>query len=325
MTAGPRPRPGASSAVPASTPGSPPASGTRSTAASPASGTCASSGPASRPAGSPASRPSLLDDDVVFITPDEVDELSTFGCQIADQVVLTREPKFVGDADRRRGRRHTAGDARVGGLPGRGQLRRARPPCSTRWQAIGADGPLVHAPTTPPIATRPTSTCGRRTAPTSATGSGSAHPACRAATSPAVVTDLDDQDDALADAFADADVIVDEVFHTPAAAHVPMEPHATNAQWVGGRLEVVTGTQTPFNMRQDLAVHLRAGRRGRPGRRPADGRRVRGEDVHPHRGDHGVGRHARRPAGSLRAGPRRGLQRGHPSPRHRAGEARREE
>ena len=32
-----------------------------------------------------------------------------------------------------------------------------------------------------------------------------------------------------------------------------MEPHATNAQWVDGRLEVITGTQTPFNMRQDLA------------------------------------------------------------------------
>jgi CO/xanthine dehydrogenase Mo-binding subunit len=32
-----------------------------------------------------------------------------------------------------------------------------------------------------------------------------------------------------------------------------MEPHATTAQWLGDRLEVTTGTQTPFNLRQDLA------------------------------------------------------------------------
>ena len=78
-------------------------------------------------------------------------------------------------------------------------------------------------------------------------------PALQGRDEAAVVTDLDDPDEVLADAFADADVIVDEVFHTPAAAHVPMEPHATNAQWVEGRLEIITGTQTPFNMRQDLA------------------------------------------------------------------------
>ena len=61
------------------------------------------------------------------------------------------------------------------------------------------------------------------------------------------------EDDPFADAFADADVIVEDTFHVPAAAHVPMEPHATTAQWVDGRLEVTTGTQTPFNLRQDLA------------------------------------------------------------------------
>jgi CO/xanthine dehydrogenase Mo-binding subunit len=32
-----------------------------------------------------------------------------------------------------------------------------------------------------------------------------------------------------------------------------MEPHATVARWDGDRLEVTTGTQTPFNMRMDLA------------------------------------------------------------------------
>jgi CO/xanthine dehydrogenase Mo-binding subunit len=37
------------------------------------------------------------------------------------------------------------------------------------------------------------------------------------------------------------------------ATHAPMEPHAAVARWDGDRLEVTTGTQTPFNMRMDLA------------------------------------------------------------------------
>ncbi|HJX42856.1 MAG TPA: molybdopterin cofactor-binding domain-containing protein, partial [Geodermatophilus sp.] len=54
--------------------------------------------------------------------------------------------------------------------------------------------------------------------------------------------------------FAGAEVVVDETFHMPAVQHVAMEPHACIATWTDGRLELVTGTQTPFNMRQDLAV-----------------------------------------------------------------------
>jgi len=47
---------------------------------------------------------------------------------------------------------------------------------------------------------------------------------------------------------------VQEAFRTPSAAHVPMEPHAAVAEWEDGRLTVWTGTQTPFNLRADLAV-----------------------------------------------------------------------
>lgn len=54
--------------------------------------------------------------------------------------------------------------------------------------------------------------------------------------------------------FASADVIVEETYRTDSAAHVPMEPHATLAWWEGDRLEVVTGSQTPFNVRMDLAI-----------------------------------------------------------------------
>ena len=55
------------------------------------------------------------------------------------------------------------------------------------------------------------------------------------------------------DGFGEADVVVEETYRTAGATHAPMEPHATVARWDGDRLEVTTGTQTPFNMRMDLA------------------------------------------------------------------------
>jgi CO/xanthine dehydrogenase Mo-binding subunit len=54
-------------------------------------------------------------------------------------------------------------------------------------------------------------------------------------------------------AWARADVIVEETYRTPAAQHAAMEPHACVARWDGRRLEVFTGTQTPFNLREELA------------------------------------------------------------------------
>ena len=53
--------------------------------------------------------------------------------------------------------------------------------------------------------------------------------------------------------FRAADVTVQRVFRTASAAHAPMEPHATLAEWEDGRLVLVTGTQTPFNLRADVA------------------------------------------------------------------------
>jgi len=53
--------------------------------------------------------------------------------------------------------------------------------------------------------------------------------------------------------FAEADSIVEETFHTAAAQHAHMEPHACVARWDGAALEVWTGTQTPFNLREDLS------------------------------------------------------------------------
>ncbi len=53
--------------------------------------------------------------------------------------------------------------------------------------------------------------------------------------------------------FEEADVVVQREFRTPSAAHAPMEPHATLAAWEDGRLTLTTGTQTPFNLRTDVA------------------------------------------------------------------------
>jgi CO/xanthine dehydrogenase Mo-binding subunit len=53
--------------------------------------------------------------------------------------------------------------------------------------------------------------------------------------------------------FTEADVVVEETFRTAGAQHAHMEPHASVAHWEDGRLHVWTGTQTPFNLRSDLA------------------------------------------------------------------------
>lgn len=124
----------------------------------------------------------LLDDDVTFITPDDLDDLSGFGCQIADQTVLTREPKFVGDpialvvAP-------TARDARVAAALVEVSYEE-HAPVFDHLDAIAADAPLGTHVTTPPSRTRPTSTCAPRTAPTCVTGSGSAPRSCRAVRNP---------------------------------------------------------------------------------------------------------------------------------------------
>src|SRR5215210_7328730 len=55
------------------------------------------------------------------------------------------------------------------------------------------------------------------------------------------------------DGFVEAAAVVEETYHTAGATHAPMEPHAAVARWDGDRLEVTTGTQTPFNIRTDLA------------------------------------------------------------------------
>ncbi|MCW2642540.1 MAG: hypothetical protein JWP76_4846, partial [Dactylosporangium sp.] len=53
--------------------------------------------------------------------------------------------------------------------------------------------------------------------------------------------------------FADADVIIENVYESPAVQHVPMEPHVVVASFEGKKLTVVSSTQAPFAVRDALA------------------------------------------------------------------------
>ncbi|HEY8476367.1 MAG TPA: xanthine dehydrogenase family protein molybdopterin-binding subunit [Chloroflexota bacterium] len=58
-------------------------------------------------------------------------------------------------------------------------------------------------------------------------------------------------------ALRDADVVVEGTFRTPVASQCPMEAHSSTAVWEGDRLIVWTATQTPYNVRDDLAQMFR--------------------------------------------------------------------
>jgi isoquinoline 1-oxidoreductase len=49
----------------------------------------------------------------------------------------------------------------------------------------------------------------------------------------------------------------DAIYRIPYIAHVPLEPRAAVAEWIGGRLTVWCGTQRPFGVRSDLASAFR--------------------------------------------------------------------
>ena len=191
---------------------------------------------------------SFVDEDVIVLASKDFEGFPRYGCQIEDQFVLTGEPKFIGDpvavviAATLAAARLAASMIDVESDE--------KPAVFGEMDALLSDAPLVHAQhftsesDSAYFDMRPqdgTNVCHRfriRTPKMQGREEGAIH----------VGTD-----DLFDDAFEGADVIVDETFYTPAASHVPMEPHATIAQWVEGRLEVITGTQTPFNMRQDLA------------------------------------------------------------------------
>ena len=82
--------------------------------------------------------------------------------------------------------------------------------------------------------------------------------------------------------FRESDFIFEDVFRSPAAQHVALEPHVTVAQFVEGKLTLWTSTQMPHGRAfQSAAV-------ARPGDRRDLGGRFRFEGLAPAGADHRV-------------------------------------
>jgi CO/xanthine dehydrogenase Mo-binding subunit len=176
---------------------------------------------------------SAVPDDCVALVPGDVEDLARYGCQARDQRVLADVARHVGDIV-----------AAVAAPTPAAAAAAARaievdytqlPAVFDAVEAVAPGAPLLHshpaesADEAVSIGVRPlpgTNVCHRFRIRHGDVDAG----------------------------FADADVVVQREFRTPSAAHAPMEPHATLAEWDGGRLTLTTGTQTPFNLRTDIAV-----------------------------------------------------------------------
>jgi CO/xanthine dehydrogenase Mo-binding subunit len=175
---------------------------------------------------------SAVPDGCVALSSADVDGLGLYGCQVRDQAVLADVARFAGDI------------VAAVAAPTRKAAQAAARAVSVEWEslpavfdpveAVAAGAPLLHpqsvssAQDEVSIGVRPiegTNVCHRFRI---------RHGDAEAA-------------------MAEADVVVEEVYRTPSAAHAPMEPHAALAAWDGDRLTLWTGTQTPFNVRSDLA------------------------------------------------------------------------
>jgi CO/xanthine dehydrogenase Mo-binding subunit len=171
-------------------------------------------------------------DGCVALTGADVEDLGVYGCQLKDQRVLADVARFNGDivaavaAPTREAARAVVHAVEVDWEP--------LPAVFDAVEAVAPGAPLLHAD-----------------------AGASAHDAVSIDVRPIAGSNvchrfLLRRGDAAAGP-AEADVEVEEVFRTPSAAHAPMEPHATLAEWEDGRLTLWTATQTPFNVRADLA------------------------------------------------------------------------
>ena len=171
-------------------------------------------------------------DDVVVLTGDDVADLGRYGCQVKDQRVLADVARHAGDV--------VAAVAAPTGDAARAAARLVEveyeelPAVFDPLEAVAAGAPLLH-----------------REAAASAKDAVSIDVRPIAGTNVCHRFRIRHGD--VAEGFAQADVVVQEVYRTAGAAHMPMEPHAALAEWEDGRLTVWSGTQTPFNTRADLA------------------------------------------------------------------------
>jgi CO/xanthine dehydrogenase Mo-binding subunit len=170
--------------------------------------------------------------DCVVLTPDDVADLGPYGCQVKDQRVLADVARHAGDV------------VAAVAAPTREAARAAAKLIEVSYEELPA--------VTDPLAAV-------------APGAPLLHEQAAASAKDAVSIDVRPipgtnvchrfriRHGDVAQGFADADVVVEEVYRTAGAAHAPMEPHAALAEWDDGRLTIWSGTQTPFNNRADLA------------------------------------------------------------------------
>jgi CO/xanthine dehydrogenase Mo-binding subunit len=171
--------------------------------------------------------------DAVVLTPQDVSELGAYGFQIKDQTVLALErARFVGDpvaavaAATPRAAREAADLVEVAYE----ELDAVFDPL----EAVEPGAPLLHDTQ-------------------ALSDSGAAHFDVRLEPGTNVCHRFRLRHGDAEAGFEEADVLVDETYRTAGAQHAAMEPHAALARWEDGRLELWTGTQTPFHLRSDLA------------------------------------------------------------------------
>jgi CO/xanthine dehydrogenase Mo-binding subunit len=177
---------------------------------------------------------SAVPDGVSVLTPEDVRDLAPYGCQIADQTVIALGvARYAGDpvaavaAETPEAAEEAAAlvDVRYEELE----------PVLDVLAAAREGSPLVHESTA--VSDNQAAYFGMRPQP----GTNVCH------RFRLVRGDVER-------GLAESDVVVREAYRVAPAQQAPMEPHATVARWARGRLEVWTGTQTPFNVRQDLAA-----------------------------------------------------------------------
>ncbi|MGD9735843.1 MAG: xanthine dehydrogenase family protein molybdopterin-binding subunit [Solirubrobacterales bacterium] len=168
----------------------------------------------------------------VALLPEDVADLGPYGCQLRDQTVLAGTARFVGDV------------VAAVAAPSEAEARAAARSVEVSYEplaavfdpveAVAAAAPLVHPE-----------------------GGSSAEEEASIDVRPLAGTNVCHRFQLhhgdVAAGFEAATTIVQREFRTASAAHVPMEPHAALAEWEGERLTLWTGTQTPFNLRTDLA------------------------------------------------------------------------
>jgi CO/xanthine dehydrogenase Mo-binding subunit len=170
--------------------------------------------------------------DVVVLTPDDVADTGRYGCQVKDQRVLADRARHAGDVV-------------------------AAVAAHTREAARAAAKLVEVAYEELPAVTDPLAAVSRGTVLVHERSAASAKDAVSIDVRPIPNSNVCHRfrirHGDVAAGFAEADVVVEEVYRTAGAQHAPMEPHAAVAEWEDGRLTIWSGTQTPFNTRADLA------------------------------------------------------------------------